>query len=132
MVGKLRRAFSQYKYRYNLKSFKIGKRRQDKIIRSLLRTYDVEYAPMHYQGVDIKAWKIGRDFKGEPDIVMEITNYSRTSYMNYSRAMRYIENLNQYPNSRKVLVASFRENIKALIPLLRQYKIEIKIMGRQD
>jgi len=136
MTGKLRRAFSNHKYRYNLKSFKIGKRRQDKIIRSLLRNYDVEYAPMYYNGVDIKAWKIGKNFQGDPDIVMEVTNYSKTSYMTLKRAMRYIENLSKYPNSRKILVVSFIENIRHLLPqigpLLKQYKIELKIMGRQD
>jgi len=132
MTGKLRRAFSKYKYRYNLKAFKIGKRRQDRIIRSLLRNYDVEYAPMYYNGVDIKAWKIGKNFQGEPDIVMEVTNYSKKSYMNINRAMRYIKNLSEYPNSRKILVVSFIENIRPLLPLFKQYKIEIKIMGRQD
>jgi hypothetical protein len=128
----MRRAESTRRYKYNLEAFKIGKRRQDKIIRNLLQNYDVEYASLYYNGVDIKAWKIGKNFQGDPDIVIECTNYSKKSYMNYSRAMRYIENLNQYPNSRKILVVSFRENIKALIPLFRQYKIEIKIMGRQD
>lgn len=133
-VVKIRRALGNQKQRYNLESFKIGQTRQRRLIRILSRnSYHVEYSSLFYNGVDIKAWKTSKDWdKDEPDIVIESTNYKKSCYIGLERAKRYVRNLNKYPNSRKIIVVSYWNNIKVLAPLFRANNIEIKIMGKQE
>jgi len=132
--GRMRRAKGTTKHRYYLQSFKIGYRRQ-KQFRDILRNsgYDVEYSSLCYHDVDLKAWRIGKDWnKDQPDRVYEITNYSKASYMSFERALHYVENLEKYPNSEKFIVVSFWSNIKEVAFLFREANIKIKVMLKQE
>jgi hypothetical protein len=131
--GKMRKTQGMSRRVYNTQSFKLGQKRQTQVCKILVnRGYDVEYADPNYNGVDIKAWKIGKNFSGSPDLVVECTNYSKTSYLGYKRALSYILHLKQFPNSKKMIVVSYWDNIKALASLFKQDGIQIKVMGKQE
>ena len=129
----MRKAQGKARCNYNSKAYQIGFKRLVQIRTILLnRGYDVEYADLNYNGVDLKAWRRIKNWQGEPDEVYEVTNYSQSSYMNYRRALHYIYNLKQYPNSKKIMVVSYWDNIKALASLFKQDNIQIKVMGKQE
>jgi hypothetical protein len=132
-MKRTRRARGTHKIRYSSIYYQIGRYRQKQIVRNLISNgYCVEYASISYNGVDIKAWKGEFRNKDNPDLVIECTNYRKTSYLSPQRALRYINNLMEFPKAQKKIYVSFWENIENTAFLFKTFNIEIKVMGKQQ
>jgi len=65
-----------------------------------------------------------------PYLVMELTNYSKTSYIPYEDIQRYIENLSEW-SCKRVLVVCYPSNLynkklkMSYFPLLKRHNIEV-------
>ena len=115
-----------------LNNFVRGERRVKELILFLaqklpISKYQITFASVHQKDVDI--WVLDKSIN-KPYLVIEATNYARTSYIGPSDIKRYIKNLTSY-NCYRVIVVSFPENIKTNYEVFVKNNIGIKVMGHQ-
>jgi len=106
---------------------KVGKTRVDNICNALrsfgfeVKTYDIES-----DGVDIEVYKNGRCI-----LVIEVTNWRISSYLDSKRAKSIKNNLRNYPEQYKLVVFSFEENYKNKKDFFTDLKVDFLVFGFQ-
>jgi hypothetical protein len=130
--GFRKKVYGKGKNRYVFENYKIGQKRVHEVCRMFSkRGYNVYYADASFNGVDIQCFKIPK-VSGVPDIVIESTNYAKTSFVSRENFDRYLKNLNAFPTSQKILVISFKTNInQEQRSILINNHIIIRVIGKQ-
>jgi hypothetical protein len=115
-------------------SWKIGMKRVDKIVEEEAGNgFQAVPTGIYSDGADIEIFNPSRSILVR---VYEVTNYkSPEEYVKKDRAERYRRNLLKYPESEKVFVCSYEENLRYLPggkAFFTEFGIKVIVKGNQD